>query len=78
MGNVVQFSPAPPPKRVPTSPPMFRIDSVWVPSELLHKGLSDLALKQALVEMGAATYTDAEILLQAIISATAPERGVPT
>lgn len=76
MGNIVQFSPPPPPRR-PAPPPMFKIEAVWVPSELLHKGLSDLALKQALVEMGAATYTDAEILLQAVIAATDPERSPP-
>lgn len=74
MGNIVQFEPAAV-KRKPVSPPMFKIEAVWVPTELMHKGLSDLALKDVFVNMGQEGYTDAELLLKAIIEASAPEKG---
>lgn len=74
MDNVVQFQ-RPAPEKAPVAPKMTHIPAVWVPDEIIQKGLEDLALKKTFNSLGIEGLTAAEKLLLAIVEATEPMEG---
>lgn len=71
MTNVVAFQPPHKPK----APPSVRvIGPIAISDALVRKAISDLAVKQAFVDMGLEGFTPAEDLLLAILTQI-PEEG---
>lgn len=74
MAEILKFQ-RPAPEKVPSAPKMTHIPAVWVPDEIVQKGLEDLALKKTFNSLGIEGLTAAEKLLLAIVEATEPMEG---